>query len=255
MPRQRRSQSVRNQSVEQEPASSESAPAPFSSASEIPSWARHLTELVEDQRRSTGAALAELQETRDELRKLQTKRSSSAASESEAGSFRKKSCRKQHDFNRRMHHKLEDAIDAIDNNPEEAKALIREGMSFLKEKEEHLRIADKHGWDALDIYLDEDVVEGDEKRKRLARAITEAKKLRAQRQPQLRDPSGQGRLFRGSTTTARFGPAQRVQSTSTPCFRCGRHGHWSRDCRAQVRTGPTIAGSSQHEGHPGNRNG
>ena len=51
----------------------------------------------------------------------------------------------QFDFYRSVQEKLEDAMDSIGDNPEEAKQLIQVRMSPLKGKEEQLPTADKHG--------------------------------------------------------------------------------------------------------------
>ena len=81
-------------SDDQEPGSFSSFLATNSRLNEedIPSWASDLTNLVEKQRRTTGAALADLQTTKDKPHKLQR------PTAPEVTPSKKKSCRKHSTF-------------------------------------------------------------------------------------------------------------------------------------------------------------
>jgi len=206
--------------------------------------------MFEEQRRSTEAALAD---TREEIRRIQRKRPLNQPSEAPFV-FAKVSCKRQADFIRKIDETLDEADAAVDEGQTSvAKELLAKGKRLLQEKLEHIKIADKYGWDTLDAYVDEEVVEGDEKRRRLARARTEANRQQQRRTGRTgnRNPTFRERNqmpFRDLPTSStdaghRFfrQPASQPSgsSRSQACWKCGKFGHWADECRSS-RTGPTT---------------
>ena len=59
---------------------------------------------------------------------------------------------------------LNNAKALIDEHPAETKSVIEEGRSLLNVKQDHIKIADKYGWENLLRYLRKETVDGDERR-------------------------------------------------------------------------------------------
>ena len=132
---------------------------------------------------------------------------------------------------------LEDLEEAVGNEDlESAQSLIKEGKKLVETEREHLRIADKFGWETLDKYIDEEVVEGEEKRKKLERAKSEANRELKQRQAASRPASTRSgytnRGFRSYDSRSYSSQPSNPAKSSPTCFRCGNTGHYATHCKA-----------------------
>ena len=99
-------------------------------------------------------------------------------------SFKKKSHEKQFQFNSTVMDKME-ATAALQQTPpavEKAKTSLEEGMTSLKTRQKHIRIADRseYGWAAVEEYVEDELADGEDDEKRVQRADFRAgKKLKS----------------------------------------------------------------------------
>jgi len=199
-----------------------------------PEWASAILKSQKD----TQQVLAKTQE---ELKKLQAaagKRKREAAPDLV---FTKRSCREQHAFLTKMESTLDDIAEATAQGTTDVSSLVDSGKRLISEKIEQLRIADKFGWPVLDAYLEEDVVDSDDKRKRLARAQQHVLKT----EPQLKAssatlPQGEGGRVSPSPSNHESFRTRR-DNRSITCYSCGERGHVSADCRARRSGGATSS--------------
>ena len=99
--------------------------------------------------------------------------------------FKKKSHEKQFKFNATVMDKTEEATAALQQTPpavEKANTSLEEGMTSLKTRQKHIRIADRseYGWAAVEEYVEDELVDGEDDEKRIQRADFRAgKKLKS----------------------------------------------------------------------------
>lgn len=110
-----------------------------------------------------------------ELKKIKkdlesTKRSKQEKSNDSEPEFRFEGNKKQYKLNRNVLDKIGSAMATSDD--EERKNLLQEGEALLVQRNKHICLADKYGWDTVECYTAEP---GDEKR--IKKAIKERKQL------------------------------------------------------------------------------
>ena len=142
-----------------------------------------------------------------------------------------------------------------DNNKTKAADLIEKGKRLTRKRMKCFRLADKEGWDVALAFLSDDMASDDDEAKRLKTARKETKAKREQRDNARDRPNRQrreGRFSRGEQPrgprspsreqndygryrdNAGFDTGNRGYSTRRPentCWRCGRIGHLSFQCR------------------------
>ena len=84
----------------------------------------------------------------------------------------KASCRRQFELMKKLDLKLDAITQALEEqDTDAAQHIVDQGKTIIAERIERIRIADRHGWDVLDAYIDDDVVDSEEKRKNCAREL------------------------------------------------------------------------------------
>ena len=160
----------------------------------------------------------------------------------------------QYELNNKVVDKIEAALSS--NDDEERVSALNEGKSLLSERNKHILLAEKFGWDAVECYTAESLAADADDEKRIRKAVKESKQLREGR----RLYTGPSSLNEQKHATERStyasspglvtGKVNMARTASQICFRCSRPGHFARDCRAaNARTvtfnGPQSGGVQQ----------
>ena len=135
-----------------------------------------------------------------------------------------------------------------DNDRPKANGLIEKGKTLSKERIEALRVADKEGWDVALAYLNEDLVSGAEKEKKLktarkeattAREVAAKKRKLSSHQNYTTERDGKKKedwysQNRGERSSYGFGGRkygnEKKERTDKTCWTCGRMGHFWAAC-------------------------
>jgi hypothetical protein len=98
--------------------------------------------------------------------------------------FKYSGCKNQFDFNSQRITEIELAEDYLRfARIEEAREVLKQTKDSLRERNTHVKIADKYGWDTLEEYVGDDFVTGSDEREKLRRAESRAVKRRKDRKP------------------------------------------------------------------------
>ena len=202
-----------------------------SSSDEPPLWAKEL--------------LSQQKKNADELRRVKSKMAKkssegpSTASKVIDHEFRYAGNKKQYDVNQSVIKHLDHALAADDQD--EASKQINAGKSLLMERNKHLLLADKYGWDTVECYTAEPLASDSEDEKRIKRALKESKSLRNESKAGNVRPKNK-KFFRASEKPTEkpfaggFKPRRQVVPPFTDqratCFRCWKPGHFARECRS-----------------------
>ena len=133
------------------------------------------------------------------------------------------------------------------SDDKERSSLLQEGEALLVERNKHICLADKYGWDTVKCYTAEHLASDSGDEKRIKKATKESKQLReakrksaaakwktkksAQQDKRSRrvvQEKPQSQFSEGKSTSYLSHDSQQV------CFRCFRSGHFARECRAAV---------------------
>ena len=115
---------------------------------------------------------------------------------------------------------------------QQAKAVVEEGMTLLKDRQKAIRLADRSelGWAVVNEYGEDKLAEDLEDEKRIAKAVATAKKKAAQ----LKKKSGRGGCTQSQPADVLYRAPRQVESRQQgvrmsrmvgPCFSCGEMGH------------------------------
>ena len=188
------------------------------------------------------------------------------AQEASKFEFKHEGHRIQHSFNTKRLEKLSEVKNFVKvNDLEKAEQTIEKEITELRQRNKILKIADRHGWDTVNEYLDDPLADNNEDAVKLRGAVYRAARKRNYR-GKPHGFSGQNRqgtfsandFFRGFSQMFAPGLFKRTnksddntgqQAFDRKCFLCRQSGHYVRDCplaRGQPVTGPnsTVASTS-----------
>ena len=229
--------------------SSHARSSPPRASSEPPDWAKEL--------------LKQQQANATELKRLQSEMASSKSQSAQKPraadpEFRFAGNKKQYQLNKEVLEKIDDAL-ATDDGEDRTKKLI-EGKDLLVERNKHILLAEKYGWDTVACYTADPLASDSDDEKRIRKAVKESKQLREEKKKAASSkvPKAKGVFPRASerrvildrsnasyATPLMAGKQSQPRDGRSVCFRCFKPGHFARECRAaNVQNGAGAVGQS-----------
>ena len=217
-------------------------------SNEPPAWAK---EILGNQQKNA----EELQRLQCELAK--SKSAIVTAPKVAEPTFRYQGNKKQYEVNKSVLEHVERALASRD--VDEITQELNEGKRILEERNKHILLAEKYGWDMVHCYTAEPLASDSEDEKRIRKAIKEGKHLKGEKKaealrfkpkkqtrPTERQSFGaESRFYSGQGTKAgKFQSQSSRDQQALTCFRCFRPGHIARECRS-ANSRFVIASSTQ----------
>ena len=138
-----------------------------SSPAQPPEWAKQLLEQQE-------ANAAELKCLQNELASSSSKVAKKRCAPDPE--FRFGGNKKQYELNRDVMEKIDEALKSVDAAERSAK--LNKGKDLLVERNKHILLAEKYGWDTVASYTAEPLATDSDNKKRIRKAVKESKQLR-----------------------------------------------------------------------------
>ena len=159
------------------------------SPSEPPQWARELLKNQEEYRKEIKRLQSEIERgrpsmsTRDE-RVLEPV-------------FKYVGNKKQYELNNGVADKIQVALTTTDE--QQRTAALNEGKSLLSERNKHILLAEKFGWDTVDCYTAEPLASDADDEKRIKKAVKECQRIRDEKKKKLGHSTKSKRQFMWSS--------------------------------------------------------
>ena len=211
-------------------------------SSEPPDWAKEL--LKQQQANAT-----ELKPLQSEM--VSSKSQSAQKPHAADPGFRFAGNKKQYQLNKEVFEKIDEAL-ATDDGEDRTKNLT-EGNDLLVERNNHILLAKKYGWDTVACYTADPLASDSDDEKRIRKAVKESKQLREEKKrvasskvPKTNGvfPHAAGRRVILECSNARYTTPLVARKQSQPgdgqsvCFCCFKPGHFARECcAANVQNG------------------
>ena len=87
--------------------------------------------------------------------------------------------KKQYELNRDVAEKIDEALEEKD--AEERSSKLKEGRDLLLERNKHILLAEKYGWDTVACYTAEPLATDSDDEKRIQKAVKESKQLQEEK--------------------------------------------------------------------------
>ena len=157
--------------------------------------------------------------------------------------FRFEGNKKQYHLKRMVVEHMDRAL--ASDNPEEIERVIAIGKKVLRERNKHILLAEKYGWDAVHCYTAGPLASDSEHEKRIKRAIKESKSLRNEKKADasrfrarkpIRAPERPSPIWEKTSSepfkAGKLGIRPPRENRGVTCFRCGKPGHIARESRS-----------------------
>ena len=203
---------------------------------EPPSWAKELLE----QQKQYSTELKKIKKDLEAAKRSKQEKPTEAEPE-----FKFEGNKKQYKLNRNVLDKIGSAMTTSDE--EERNNLLQEVEALLVERNKHICLTDKYGWDTVECYMAELLASDSGDEKRIKKAIKESKQLREEKRKtaaamwKAKKSGLQGERSRRvvlekyrSQFSAGKSSSNLSRDSQQVCFRCFRSGHFARECRAAV---------------------
>ena len=134
------------------------------------------------------------------------------------------------------------------SDDKERKNVLLEGETLLLERNKHICLADRYGWDTVECYTAEPLANDSGDEKRIKKATKESKQLREEKQKSMaqtkwktkkvpqRDDRSRRVVLKKSSGFISAGKSfnNAARDSQQVCFCYFRSGHFARDCWASV---------------------